>query len=52
MEDDRFSWKLAFSYLLVIAMSALLLAQGQPPGLAAMPCFLLWMMLNRKWPMD
>jgi hypothetical protein len=49
MREDELSWKLLTAYLLVIAMSAVLFHEGHRPEIAAMPCFLL-AMLMRRWP--
>jgi hypothetical protein len=51
VKDEELPWKLLMSYLVAIAMSAVLLHEGQRPEIAAMPCFLFWMLVNRKWPM-
>jgi hypothetical protein len=48
MEHDQLSWKHVVSYLLAASISAVLLVLGEPPEIAAMPSFLLWLMINRK----
>jgi hypothetical protein len=48
MEHDDLSWKHVVSYLLAASISAVLLVIGEPPEIAAMPSFLVWVMINRK----
>jgi hypothetical protein len=48
MERDHLSWKHVVSYLLAVSISAALLVLGEPPEIAAMPSFLIWLMINRK----
>jgi hypothetical protein len=48
MEHDQLSWKHVVSYLAAAGISAVLLVLGEPPEIAAMPSFLVWLMINRK----
>jgi len=48
MEHNQLSWKHVVSYLLAASISALLLVLRESPEIAAMPSFLVWMMINRK----
>jgi hypothetical protein len=48
MERDSLSWKKVVAYLLAAGISATLLLLGKPPEIAALPSFLVWMMINRK----
>jgi hypothetical protein len=48
MRNSQLSWKHVVSYLLAASISAALLAAGKPPEVAAIPSFLVWMMINRK----
>jgi hypothetical protein len=48
MEHDSLSWKRVVAYLLAVSISATLLVLGKPPEIAALPSFLVWMMINRK----
>ncbi|CKX25398.1 Uncharacterised protein [Mycobacterium tuberculosis] len=50
MESDQMSWKHVASYLAAAAISATLLVLDKPPEIAAIPAFLVWMMINRKQP--
>jgi hypothetical protein len=49
MERDSLSWKHVVAYLLAASISATLLVLNQPPEIAALPSFLVWMMINRKY---
>jgi hypothetical protein len=48
MEPGSLSWKHVVAYLLAASISAGLLMLGKPPEIAALPAFLVWMMINRK----
>jgi hypothetical protein len=48
MEHGHLSWKHVVSYLLAACISALLLVAGERPEIAAVPAFLVWLMINRK----
>jgi len=49
MRRNDLSWPQATCYVGVAAISAALLAVDQPPEIAAIPGFLVWMLINRKW---
>jgi hypothetical protein len=48
MERDQLSWQHVVSYLGAACISATLLTLGCPPDIAAMPSFLVWMLINQK----
>jgi len=48
MMRDQLSWQHVVSYLGAASISAALLMLGNPPGTAAVPSVLVWMMINRK----
>jgi hypothetical protein len=48
MERDSLSWKKVVAYLLAAGISATLLLLGKSPHIAALPSFLVWVMINRK----
>jgi hypothetical protein len=48
MENDQLSWKHVVAYVLAASISAALLVLGEPSEIAAMPSFLVWLMINRK----
>jgi hypothetical protein len=48
MKHDSLSWEKVVAYLLAACISATLLLLGKPPAIAALPSFLVWMMINDK----
>ena len=48
MKDGQLSWKHVFCYAFGISLSAILLDQNLPPGYAAVPAILIWVMIHGK----
>jgi hypothetical protein len=48
MNHHPLSWQHVVAYLAAASISAALLVIGEPPALAAVPSFLVWLMINRK----
>jgi hypothetical protein len=50
MMDNQLSWQHVVTYLVAVSISATLLMLGNAPDIAAVPTFLVWMLINRKTP--
>jgi hypothetical protein len=48
MMHNQLSWQHVVTYLGAASISAMLLIFGDAPEIAAVPTFLVWMMINRK----
>jgi hypothetical protein len=48
MKQDNLSWQQVVAYLVAASISATLLMLGKSPEIAALPSFLVWMMINRN----